>query len=166
RGMSTDEADHGRARIYMHTGYKPGIGGLSYPGLGSSGSAELGREGSSLPNFVVTGTPLGKYTFLTNPGYRGPRHQPMVVAGLSRGVEHLRPTVDADDFAGRVGVLEEMEAGFARTYRSARGADAADAHRATVARALRLMRSSKSRAFDLSLEPAAVRCRYGENRFG
>src|SRR5436190_233 len=24
RGMSTEEADHGRARMYMHTGYKPG----------------------------------------------------------------------------------------------------------------------------------------------
>src|SRR5438445_249772 len=24
RGMSTDEAEHGRARIYVHTGYKPG----------------------------------------------------------------------------------------------------------------------------------------------
>src|SRR3954467_6695300 len=26
RGMSTDEAEHGRARIYVHTGYKPGQG--------------------------------------------------------------------------------------------------------------------------------------------
>src|SRR6476469_10041515 len=28
RGMSTEEADHGRARVYMHSGYKPGIGGV------------------------------------------------------------------------------------------------------------------------------------------
>jgi uncharacterized protein (DUF1501 family) len=166
RGMSTDEADHGRARIYMHTGYKPGIGGVSYPGLGSTVSAELGRDDDSLPNFVVTGTPLNKHTFLTNPGYRGPRHQPMVVGDLSRGVEHLRPAVDEADFADRVGVLEELEAGFARTYRSAHGAGAADAHRATLGRALRLMRSSQARAFDLSLEPAAVRQAYGDNRFG
>ena len=32
RGMSTEEADHGRARVYMHTGYRPGIGGVTYPG--------------------------------------------------------------------------------------------------------------------------------------
>src|SRR5262245_642966 len=43
RGMCTEEADHGRARVYMHTGYKPGIGGVSYPGLGSIVSAELGE---------------------------------------------------------------------------------------------------------------------------
>ena len=108
----------------MHTGYKPGVGGLNYPGLGSIVSAELGRDDAALPNFVVTGTPLGKYTFLTSPGYRGPRHQPMVVADLSRGMEHLRPTVAADDFADRALVLEELEAGFARTYRSAHGAAA------------------------------------------
>src|SRR6186997_253792 len=35
RGMCTDEADHGRARIYMHTGFKPGQGGLNYPSFGA-----------------------------------------------------------------------------------------------------------------------------------
>jgi len=74
RGMSTAEADHGRARIYMHTGYKPGAGGVTYPGLGSTVSAELGNPDSPLPNFVVTGVPLGKYEFLTNP--RLPRPAP------------------------------------------------------------------------------------------
>jgi uncharacterized protein (DUF1501 family) len=164
RGMCTDEADHGRARIYMHTGYKPGVGGVTYPGLGSTVSAELGRPGSTLPDFVVTGTPLVKHAFLTNPGYRGPRHQPMVINDLSKGVEHLQPS--ADDFAERAGVLAEMEAGFARTYRGAKGAGAAEAHRATFRRALELMRSDKARAFDLSREPAASRRAYGENRFG
>jgi hypothetical protein len=33
RGMCTEEADHGRARVYMHTGYRPGMGGVTYPGL-------------------------------------------------------------------------------------------------------------------------------------
>src|SRR5262249_12843391 len=48
RGMSTEEADHGRARVYMHTGYRPGIGGVTYPGLGSTVSAELSREDAPL----------------------------------------------------------------------------------------------------------------------
>ncbi len=164
RGMCTDEADHGRARIYMHTGYKPGVGGVTYPPLGSTVSAELGRPGRALPDFVVTGTPLNKHAFLTNPGYRGPGHQPMVINDLGKGVEHLRPS--ADDFAERAGVLAEMEAGFARTYRGAKGAGAAEAHQATFRRALELIRSDKARAFDLSREPAASRRAYGESRFG
>src|SRR5215831_921981 len=79
RGMSTEEADHGRARVYMHTGYKPGVGGVTYPGLGSTVSAELSRDDSPLPNFVVTGTPLNKYDFVGDPGYRGPRHAPLAL---------------------------------------------------------------------------------------
>src|SRR5205085_11833889 len=30
RGMSTSEGAHGRAKVYLHTGYKEGVGGLVY----------------------------------------------------------------------------------------------------------------------------------------
>ena len=119
RGMSTDEADHGRARVYMHTGYKPGVGGVIYPGLGSIVSAELGDPESPLPNFVVTGAAMPKADFLTNPGYLGPRHQPLVLNDPEKGLENLKPLVPADDFDDRVGVLEQLEQGFARTYKAA-----------------------------------------------
>jgi hypothetical protein len=160
RGMCTEEADHGRARVYMHTGYKPGAGGVSYPGLGSTVSAELGRSDAELPNFVVTGVPLNKHEFLTSPGYRGPRHQPLVLTDLERGMADLRPS--AADFDDRVGVLEELERSFARTSK----AGAAEAHHATLQRAVRLMRSDRAKAFDLSAEPAAARRAYGESKFG
>jgi hypothetical protein len=162
RGMSTEEADHGRARVYLHTGYKPGAGGLTYPGLGSTVSAELGRADAELPNFVVTGTPLGKHEFLSDPGYRGPRHQPLALADPSRGLDNLAPSVPADDFNDRVGVLEQLEQGFARSRRS----PAVEAHRATLRASLRLMRSDRAKAFDLSREPAASRRPYGESQFG
>jgi uncharacterized protein (DUF1501 family) len=160
RGMSTTEADHGRARVYMHTGYKPGVGGVDYPGLGSLVSAELGEADAALPNFVVTGTPLNKYEFFTNPGYLGPRHEPLALSDPAKGLEDLRPL--ADDFDDRLGVLEQLERGFARTYRSR----AAEAHETMLARTVRLIRSDKAKAFDLSREPAAVREAYGENGFG
>jgi uncharacterized protein (DUF1501 family) len=162
RGMCTEEADHGRARVYMHTGYKPNVGGVTYPGLGSTVSAELGRADAALPNFVVTGSPLNKHDFLTSPGYRGPLHQPLVLADAGRGLENLRPAVPAGEFADRAGLLEQLEQGFARTYR----AGPAAAHQATLARALQLMRSGRGKAFDLSLEPPARRAAYGEGRFG
>jgi uncharacterized protein (DUF1501 family) len=162
RGMSTLEADHGRARIYMHTGYKPGAGGVTYPGLGSTVSAELGNPDSPLPNFVVTGSALGKYEFLSNPGYRGPRHQPLAIADLSRGMENLDPVVAKDDFDDRVNVLDQLEREFSRTSK----ATSAAAHRTTLSRAVQMMRSDKAAAFDLSREPLASRRPYGESRFG
>src|SRR6516165_3600383 len=49
RSMSTGEGAHGRAKFYMHTGYKEGVGGLVYPSIGSIASAELGRPEFPLP---------------------------------------------------------------------------------------------------------------------
>jgi uncharacterized protein (DUF1501 family) len=160
RGMSTEEPDHGRARVYMHTGYRPGIGGVDYPVLGSVASAELGEPDAALPNFVVTGIPLTKYEFVTTPGYLGPRHQALALADAAQGLENLRPL--AGDFDDRVGVLEEMERGFARKYPAA----PVEAHRTMVARTVRLIRSEKAKAFDLSKEPAAARDAYGDTGFG
>jgi hypothetical protein len=162
RGMTSDEGDHGRARIYVHTGYKPGASGLRYPILGSTVAAELGQPDAPLPNFVVTGALAGKNSFLTDAGYRGPRHEPLVLNNPGQGLENLNAPVPADDFDDRAGVLDKLEQGFARTS----GTGAAEAHATTFRRTVELMRSDRTKAFDLSLEPPASRQRYGEGKFG
>src|SRR5207249_9892282 len=85
RGMSTGEGAHGRARYYLHTGYKEGVGGVAYPSLGSLVSKELGRPDFALPNFVS----VGPRSY--GAGFLGPRHQPLVVADPARGVADRRP---------------------------------------------------------------------------
>src|SRR5262249_53239644 len=85
RSMSTSEGAHGRARYYMHTGYREGLGGLAYPSLGAIASAELGRDGFPLPNFVSVG---GKLSY--GAGFLGSRHQPLVVSNPAKGVENLK----------------------------------------------------------------------------
>jgi uncharacterized protein (DUF1501 family) len=162
RGMSTSEADHARARIYMHTGYKPGFGGVTYPGLGSTVSAEVGDSTSPLPNFVVTGAPLVKHDVIRDPGFRGPHHQPLVLANANGGLEDAMPKIPTGEFDRRVGLLEHLEAQFARTTK----APEANAHQAGLEAALRLMRSDRSQAFDLSQEPDKVREAYGDSDFG
>jgi hypothetical protein len=162
RSMSTVEADHGRARIAMHTGFRPGAGGISYPGLGSTVAAEIGNPESPLPNFVITGSPLNKYDVLRDPGFRGPRCQPLVLEDLSRGLENVRPAVADEAFDRRVTLLEQVEARFAQAVR----APATEAHQAGLDSALKLMRSGQSEAFDLSVEPRAVRDAYGDHDFG
>ena len=162
RGMSTAEADHGRARIYMHTGFRPGQGGLTYPVLGSLVSAELGDRDFSLPSFVATGTPLGKYDFLTDPGYRGPRHGALVHYDPTRSLDNLEPLTSPEAFTRRERALAEMEQEFAARS----GARAAEEHRALFERSVRLMRTDAARAFDISLEPEKSRQEYGEHSFG
>jgi hypothetical protein len=162
RGMSTEEADHGRARVYMHTGFRPGGNGTVYPGLGSIVSGELGDTESPLPNFVVTGTPLNKHNFVTNPGYRGPLHEPLALSDPMKGLDDLAPAVEKAEFDERIGLLQELEQGFVRTRR----ADSVDSRKATLGRVLQLMRSGKGKAFDIAQEPAATREAYGDTGFG
>jgi hypothetical protein len=146
----------------MHSGFRPGANATVYPGLGSIVSAELGDPDAALPNFVVTGTPLNKHNHVTNPGYRGPLHQPLALSDPAGGLEDLTPVVAKEEFDERVSVLQELERGFARSHTS----DAVEARRATLGRVLQLMRSGKGKAFDVSQEPASAREAYGNSEFG
>jgi hypothetical protein len=155
RSMSTGEGSHGRAKYYLHTGYKEGVGGLTYPSIGAICSKEIGRPGAFLPNFVS----IGNRGY--GAGYLGPRHQPLMVNDPLRGVENLRPSVENSQFQGRMGLLEELEGGFNRTHQS----DAAVAHRTTYQGAVNLM-SRGGQVFDIANEPAATRDAYGRTKFG
>jgi hypothetical protein len=156
RSMSTLEGAHPRAKYHLHTGYREGVGGLVYPSLGAIVSKEIGNQDSPLPNFVS----IGNRSY--GSGFLGPRYQPLIINDPNRGVENLRPLVAAGQFERRVGLLEEMEAGFNRTH----GAGMGTAHRTTYQRAVTLMRDRGARAFDLSQEPASARTAYGGSRFG
>lgn len=118
--MSTAEADHGRARIYMHTGYQPGFGGVTYPALGSTVASEVGDPELALPAYVVTGSPLVKYDVLRDPGYRGPRYQPLVLPSVNDGLENATPQGSLPEFERRVSVLDQLERNFANRTQTAR----------------------------------------------
>jgi hypothetical protein len=155
RGMSTAEGAHGRARYYMHTGYREGSGGLVHPSIGSIVSAEIGVADATLPNFVA----VGGRSF--GAGFLGAHHQPLIVADPNRGVENLKSLVDSGRFDNRVGLLEEMEKAFHKEHEAEIGTD----HKTTYQRAVTLMKSKEARAFDLSLEPEASKKAYGVGRF-
>ena len=180
RAMSSREADHGRATYQMRTGYLPG-GPVQYPTLGSLFSKELEQPGAELPNFVS----IAPYRFFSpaafSSGFLGPRYAPLIVGenqqslipipgqqqnnyenalrvqdiALPRGVSSERSSA-------RVQLLQEMEADFLEERPSA----PAQSHRAAYERAVTLMRSQATRAFDLDEEPARLRERYGRNLFG
>ena len=153
--MSTGEGAHGRAKVYLHTGYKEGIGGLVYPSMGAIVSKELGNSDFPLPNFVT----IGNRSY--GAGYLGPKHQPLVVSDPVRGVESLKSLVTEGQFNSRVGLLDEMEAGFFKEYQ----AGAANDHRTMYQRAVRLMQSKEAQAFDLAKEPESSKSKYGTGKF-
>ncbi|HWG47963.1 MAG TPA: DUF1501 domain-containing protein [Gemmataceae bacterium] len=154
RGMSTGEGAHGRAKYYLHTGYKEGQGGLTYPSLGSIVASEIGRTDAAMPNYVAVGRSYGA-------GFLGARHAPLIVADPARGVENLKPLANGEHFGDRLGLLQEMEQAFYRDYKTDASAD----HKTTYQRAVTLMQSKEAKAFDLSLEPSVSRTPYGSGRF-
>jgi uncharacterized protein (DUF1501 family) len=164
RGMNTGESEHGRARQYLHTGYKTGTAGLDYPTMGSLATAAAKAEQTEMPNFVVTGMHLNpaNWSYVSSPGHLGPRHAPLIVGDPKVGVPNLRPTTGPDELADRAALLDQMTGSFLRD----RPAPAAQAQAAAYERAVALMRSPKAKAFDLALEPAKARETYGDHTFG
>jgi hypothetical protein len=169
RSMSTPEVDHKRANYHLHTGYRVGTAGLDYPGLGAIVSSKLGNPESTLPGYVLVGSQLtgaqgvaGQFSFGAGPGFLGPTQRPLEVLEPSKGVENLKPRVDAQAFGEQLQLLQEIEQGFYKTHK----APASEAHATTLQRAVRLMYAKEAKAFDLAEVPAAQHATYGNHKFG
>jgi len=156
RSMTTGEGAHARAKYFMHTGYREGLGGLIYPSIGSIASMEIGKKDFPLPNFVT----VGNRSY--GAGFLGARHQPIIISDPAAGVANLKPLVAETNFDKRVDLLGEMESAFFRDYQAGTATD----HRTTYERAVTLMKSKEAKAFDLSTESSATRSAYGSTRFG
>jgi hypothetical protein len=179
RSMSTKEADHGRATYQMRTGHLPG-GPVHYPTLGSLFSRELEQAGAELPSFVS----IAPYRFFSpaayGPGFLGPRYAPLVIGEDQQSLfpipgrqanyddalkvqdVDLPEGVDAERSAHRVRLLGEMEADFLQK----RSALPSRSHQSAYQRAVTLMRSRATRAFNLDEEKKELRDRYGRHLFG
>jgi len=156
RSMSTREADHGRGRYYMHTGYVPNPN-IEHPGYGSVISHELAgtRTDLEIPPFVsVGGGSVG-------PGFLGMTYAPFVV-GTDGQVKNLKMGVTQDRLEQRMHMLATIERGFVQQQRG----DAAAEHAKVLDKTLSLMTSQQMEAFKVAGEPPEVRDRYGRTGFG
>jgi hypothetical protein len=181
RSMRTKEADHGRATYQMRTGRLPG-GPVQYPTMGSVFSKELERPGAELPNFVS----IAPYRFFSpaayGPGFLGPQYAPLIVGegqqslipipGQQQNNNYtdslkvqdldLPPGVTAEREAARLQLLGEVQDDFLAKH----SALPSESQRSAYRRAVTLMHSRATRAFDLDQEPKELRDRYGRNLFG
>jgi uncharacterized protein (DUF1501 family) len=157
RGLSTREGNHQRAQYLLHTGYAPNPT-VVHPSFGAWVSEELPGPALDIPAFVSIGGPSA------GPGFLGAQHGPFVVRGADeppRDVGYARD-VDQARFDRRLEALRQGEAAFA-----ARTADPrVVARRAVFEKAVRMMRSPRLDAFDISAESDATRGLYGASPFG
>jgi hypothetical protein len=168
RSMSTREGDHGRATLHLRTGNLP-QGAIEFPALGALIAKERDQPDADLPAYVSI-TPRGLGGPALSAGFLGPRHAPLIVGqregegggGLTVQDLELPGAVAQQRAQERLDLLREMEADF---LKSRPGAGTAS-HRSAYDRAVRLMRESAARAFDLNEEQDALRDAYGRGRFG
>ncbi len=176
RTLNSKEGDHGRATYLLRTGYVP-QGPILYPSIGALVSRELGDERAELPNFVsVVPFRVGNQGAYGS-GFLGPRHAPLVVGEAAGGgqqgpnnvdralrVQDLAPRAEIDRSRAdsRLDLLGQVQ----RDFLDAHPDLPALSHQNAYDRAVRLMRTSAAKAFDLDEEKAAVRDGYGRNLFG
>jgi len=165
RGMSTGEADHYRAKYLLHTGY-PRVGNFEHPALGCIASAEVGKPEQALPNFVTIDAGFDKNNggrlYRSVPSYLGIRHSPLAVADPDKGLENLTSSENPDSFTAQLDLLRRAERRFADDL----AVPALQAQQDAFNRALTLMTSTRSRAFNIESEPLGLRERYGNHKFG
>jgi len=174
RSMNTREGDHGRANTFMRTGFPPGTP-LRYPSIGAMVAKELANDETPLPNFVAL-FPQGPQESYGS-GFLGPRYAPLIVQGGNNqpvqngagfGLTARIPNIDPPSgltqaqIDPRIDLLMDMERDFASRYPGL----SPNSHASAYDRAVRLMRSAASSAFNLEDEPTALREQYGRNRFG
>lgn len=177
RSLSTKEGDHGRGTFLMRTGQPP-RGPVRYPTIGSSLSKELADDSSSAVNFVSVAPYRAFNQAAFSPGFLGPRFAPLTVGATDNissmpdqgsNYAELRvddltppPNIKPEQFASRVALWRTLQDRFLTEHRTS----SPMAHDTVYRRALSLMDSDVTHAFDLSQESANVRDAYGKGRFG
>jgi hypothetical protein len=177
RSMTTKEGDHGRASVLLRTGYLPN-GPIQYPSIGSLVAKEIGRDDAALPHFVS----IAPYRFFNTaaygPGFLGPKYAPLIVGdtGLQfqqnnqanyeqalkvQDLEHPKE-VSRAQMDARIDLLEVLEKDFVAKHPGV----APLSHKTAYNRAVKLMRTAASKAFNLEEETPQVRDSYGRNLFG
>lgn len=156
RSMLTREADHGRGRYYMHTGYVPNPN-VEHPSYGSVLAHELidQRPELEIPPFVsVGGGSVG-------PGFLGMAWAPFTVSSNGQ-VRNLQMGLDDRRLMQRMYALDLIEKGFIQQNRGS----AAEDHQKILKKTLNLMTSEQMQAFKVNQEPTEVQERYGMDNFG
>ncbi len=160
RSMTTKEGEHQRAAYQMHTGYIPS-GSVKHPSLGSCIAKEIAVSERELPSVVTIGD---RGNLGSGAGFLGVDYEPFQVSGRSVGTvpDNVGPIVGEKRFTRRQGLLDKLEGEFA-----ARGGETVvNNHRRIYDKSAKLVLSPMTKTFDLGLETAETKERYGNSEFG
>lgn len=175
RSMTTKEGDHSRATYLMHTGYLP-QGPIRYPSLGSLLAQRLVDGACDLPAYFSINPFQAFNPAAYGSGFLGPSWSPLVVestqpnavaeqqAEIEFQVRNLQPPngVKKNRVKARLNLLKSAESEFLAQRPGTPG----ESHIQAYQKAVRMMNSSATKAFNLDQEDDLLRDAYGRNGFG
>jgi hypothetical protein len=158
RSMVSKEGDHERGTYTMKTGYRPDPT-VVHPSIGAICCHELPLGGVEIPRHVS----IFPGQWGARGGFLGDQYDAFRMDDPAGPVPDTSSFLPKERDEKRLQGLDVVEGAFAR----GRGKRAeATGHAGTIAAARKMMSSDQLKAFNVSLEPAAVRKGYGDTPFG
>ena len=160
RGINTQEDDHGKGYVIMHTGRRQEPG-MTYPHLGSAVAKLLGSDDNPLPGYIHI-TPRGNGGVnAADAAFLGPRFASVALDDGKAPANISRPgDLSADADQARHTMRLRASERFLKNRRTAQ----TEAYTHSYDQASQLMRQKG--LFDTTGEPHKVRDRYGRHDFG
>jgi arylsulfatase A-like enzyme len=156
--MNSTQGAHAQGRYYMHTSYFM-RGTIEHPDLGAYSSLLLAPSNGLLPNNVKIG---GNSSGLGG-GFLESKYAAVPIGDPEAGLQHsqLPNRITESRFERRLARVRQMNKQFGKQYDT----KAVRAYAGMYDDAVKLMKSEDLQAFDLTLESAATRARYGDDKF-
>jgi hypothetical protein len=167
RSLVTNEGDHNRGRVLMHTGRTPSPI-VTYPSLGSLVSYQLTPKELALPGFISVGRPAD------GPGFLGMNYAPFTVQNPGMAPANIRPPdtvgADKDRMYRRERLFYSVEDRFIDSVHNGIKKDphseAAKAHSDIYKKAFSLVVSPLGDVFTFNNEKKSTLDAYGPSTFG
>ena len=158
RSLVSKEGDHERGTFLMKTGFRPEPT-IEHASIGAICCHELPSGDTGIPRHVS----ILPSHWPARGGYLGGEYDAFQVSDPRGKLPDVSSAVDSARNDSRVADLDVVERAFARGR--GRRVDAT-LHRDTIRRARVMMTTEQLKAFDVTLEPKAVRDEYGDTTLG
>lgn len=159
RGMNSTQGAHEQGQYYMHTSYTL-RSSIRHPAMGAWLQKFQDRGNPTLPGSVM----IGNESRHAGAGFFESRFAPLTINDPESGISNVRPNpwFTEDRQISRLEVAKKLDRKFADAYNVKNVRAYSDMYDDAV----KMMKSEELKAFDLDEEPAALREKYGRDRFG
>lgn len=157
RSVATSQGAHEQASYLMHTSYQK-RGTIAHPTFGSWVTKLRGKLNQTIPGFVKIGGGYG------SAGYLESQYGPVPIGNPKSGLANsaMAGYLTPDHFDQRLNMSNIMNKAFLEKYPVKKVRAYTDLYKDAV----KLMRSTDIKAFDIASEPEAMHELYGDSNFG